>query len=242
MDQTYGCSQVLDIAEEPRHHLVLANEFVRAFAVEIPPHDRTLCHRHPQDYLLYSASDAEIISAVRDEEPKRLSYRDGECELLSAGLVHVVDNIGDNPVRNVVVELLPRASELRRGRKPRNVDTVGIRYDGISSTSIFEDERAAIFLVKIKPGGEAGISGPAIVATPYGNKLTPDAISDVEVKNHPSCDLAWILPSGTWVLWGRWKQTERVIVFQIGRTDEQGLAVSDVRNPLRSLRAHAEPE
>ena len=216
----YDCSHVVDIADEPRHHLVLANEFVRAFAVEIPPHVRTLCHRHPQDYLLYSASDSEIISAARDEEPKRLSYRDGECELLSAGLVHVVDNIGENPLRNVVVELWPRAGELRRGPNPRNVDTVGIRFDGITSTSIFGHERAAIFLVKIKPGAEVRISGPAIVATPYGNKLTPAAIAGAEVRNHSSCDLAWVLPSGAAILTGCWEQPGTAIVFQIGRVEE----------------------
>ena len=66
---------------------------MRALAVEIPPHTRTLCHRHPHDYLLYVASGAEIISAARDEEPKKLNYVDGECELSKAGLVHVVENL-----------------------------------------------------------------------------------------------------------------------------------------------------
>ena len=106
-DNRYPCDQVVPIEQEPRHHLVIENEFVRAFAVEIAPHDRTLCHHHPHDYLLYVAGDAEIVSAARDEEPKRLSYRDGECELLAAGLVHVVENSRDTPFRNIVVELLP---------------------------------------------------------------------------------------------------------------------------------------
>ena len=245
MDETYDCSQVVDIADEPRHHLVLTNEYVRAFAVEIPPHDRTLCHRHPQDYLLYSASDSEIISAGRDEEPKRLSYRDGECELLSAGLVHVVDNIGENSLRNVVVELSLRAGELRRGSAPSRVsaETYAVEiFDKTKTVELLADDRAAIFSVRVEPGAEVEISGPAVVATPYGNKLNPDAIGDVEVKNHPVCDLAWIPPSGAAVLWGCWEQTECAIVFQIGRSDEQGFAVSNVRNPLRSLHAHAEPE
>ncbi len=109
-DKRYSCAHVVPIEQEPRHHLVIENEFVRAFAVEIAPHDRTLCHHHPHDYLLYVAGDAEIISAARDEEPKQLSYRDGECELLEAGLVHVVENLGDTAFRNVVVELLPGSS------------------------------------------------------------------------------------------------------------------------------------
>jgi hypothetical protein len=237
----YDCSHVIDIADEPRHHLVLANEFVRVFAVEIPPGDRALCHRHPQDYLLYSASAAEIISAARDEEPKRLSYRDGECELLPAGLVHVVDNIGDVPVRNIVVELSPRAGELRRGSSPKWVggEWIGGK-DNISQ--IFDGERAAIFNIGIGPCDEVEIAGPAVVAAPYNNQLNPACVSDIDVRQNPVCDLAWIPPDSAAVLWGCWERTETAIIFQIGRTDEQGYAVSNVRNPLRSLKAHAEPE
>lgn len=242
MSEPYDCSHVIDIADEPRHHLVLANEFVRAFVVEIAPGDRALCHRHPQDYLLYSAGASEIISAAREEEPKRLSYRDGECELLPAGLMHVVDNIGESPVRNVVVELWPRAGELRRGADPHRVDSTSAICDGAVARSIFEDEPAAIFLVQLNSGAEVEISGPAVVATPYGNKLNPDSVGDVEVKNHPGCDVAWIPPGSAAILWGCWEQTESAIVFQIGRTDEQGFAVSKTRTPLRSLSARAEPE
>jgi len=237
----YDCSHVVDIADEPRHHLVLANEFVRAFAVEIPPGDRALCHRHPQDYLLYSASAAEIISAARDEEPKRLSYRDRECELLSAGLVHVVDNIGDDPVRNIVVELWPRAAELRRGPGPKWVagEWIGGR-ENISQ--IFDEERAAIFRIGIGPCDEVEIAGPAIVAVPYNNQLNPACVGDIDVRQNPVCDLAWVPSAKRAILWGCWEQAETAIVFQIGRAEEQGFAVPNVRNPLRSLRAHAEPE
>lgn len=236
MDQTYDCKHVVEIEQEPRHHLVFANEFVRGFAVEIAPHDRSLCHRHPNDYLLYVASGAEIISAARDEEPKQLRYSDGECELLEAGLVHVVENLGDWPFRNVVVELLPRAGELRRGAGPNVIGGEA------TVAPIFDDERAAILTIEIEPGAEVEVSGPAVVATPYGNRLNPDAIGDVEVKPNTVCDLAWIPPQREAVLWGCWKGTETAVVFQIGRSDEQGSPVVKIREPVRRLRAHAEPE
>jgi len=241
MSQPYDCSHVVDIADESRHHLVLANEYVRAFVVDIPPGDRTLCHRHPQDYLLYSASASEIISATRDEEPKRLNYCDGECELLSAGLVHVVENIGASPVRNVVVELSPRAGELRRGSNPK---WVGGEWIGGNQniSQILNGERAAIFKIGIGPGDEVEIAGPAMVAAPYRDQLNPACVGDIDVRQNPMCDVAWVPPGGAAVLWGCGEQTETAIVFQIGRTEEQGLAVSNVRNPLRSLRAHIEPE
>ncbi len=229
----YDCRHVVEINEEPRHHLVIANEFVRAFAVEIGPHDRTLCHHHPNDYLLYIASDAEIISAVRDEEPKTLSYRDGECELSSAGLTHVVENLGDAPFRNIVVELLPRAGATRRSAAPT--------WTGgqANVSQILDHERAAIFSIEIGPGAEVEIAGPAVVATPYGGDLNPALVGEVEVKPNDTCDLAWIPPEARAVLWGCWRDAETAIVFQLGRTEEQGLAVPVVREPVNSLRAHA---
>ncbi len=236
-ERVYDCSNTVEIEEEPRHHLVIANEFVRAFAVEIAPHDRTLCHHHPHDYLLYIASDAEVVSAARDEEPKTLSYRDGECELSAAGLTHVVENLGDAPFRNVVVELLPGSDAMRRGAAPTWTE-------GQTNVSqIFDDERAAIFRIEIGPGAEVEIAGPAVVATPYDDNLNPALVGEVEVKPNDICDLAWIPSERAAVLWGCWRDAETAIVFQLGRTDEQGLAVPVVREPVRNLRAHAdEPE
>ncbi len=115
---------MVPIEQEPRHHLVIANEFVRFFVVEIAPHDRTLCHHHAHDYLMYVMGEAEIMSAPRDGEPKTLTYHDGDCELSSAGLVHVVENLRETKFGNLLVELHARAGRApsrersaNRGRK-----------------------------------------------------------------------------------------------------------------------------
>src|ERR1700678_4294336 len=154
----YDCSRVVEIENEPRHHLVIANEFVRAFAVEIAPGERTLCHRHPNDYLLYVALGSSIISAARDEKPKRLNYRDGECEMSAAGLIHVVENLGDTPFRNVVVELLPKAGALRRGENPETVTC------DVEVKKVFDNSREAIFEIVVGPGAEVADSRTAVVA------------------------------------------------------------------------------
>jgi quercetin dioxygenase-like cupin family protein len=214
---------MVEIEDEPRHHLVFSNEFVRGFAVEVAPHERTLCHHHPNDYLLYVASGAEIISAARNEEPKRLCYGDGECELLPAGLIHVVENLSDTPFRNVVVELLPRAGELRRGAAPRAVVAEGHELQLLKETRVtqlFDDARAAIFSIEIEPGTEVAIAGPAVTAAPYHGELSRDTLSDAEVNHDPICDLAWIAPEQEAVLHDCWKETATVIVFQIGRADQ----------------------
>jgi quercetin dioxygenase-like cupin family protein len=207
----YDCSRVVEIENEPRHHLVIANEFVRAFAVEIAPGARTLCHRHPSDYLLYVALGSEIISAARDEKPKRLNYRDGECEMSAAGLIHVVENLGDTPFRNVVVELLPKAGALPRGGDPQKIS------GAIVSRKVLDDARAAIFEIEIEPGAEVAVSGPAVVASPYGNELI---LRDIAVQHDSICDLAWLASGTQTCLVGSRTDVLRAVVFQIGMTDD----------------------
>ena len=243
----YPCEHVVPIDEEPRHHLVIANDFVRGFAVEIAPHDCTLCHHHPHDYLLYVATNSKVVSAARDEEPKHLNYEDGECELSSAGLVHVVENLGDTPFRNVVVELLPASEALRRGARPmllRAEGPEGQLFEETSVSLLLSHERAAILSISIEPGAEVEVVGPAVVATPYANRLNADALDAVQLHANPICDFAWIPPRRDAVLWGCWEGAERAIVFHIGATDDEAFsAVPNPREPVRSLRAHVdEPE
>jgi quercetin dioxygenase-like cupin family protein len=213
----YPCEHVVPIEQEPRHHLVIENEFVRAFAVEIAPHDRTLCHHHPHDYLLYVVGDGDIVSAARDEESKQLSYRDGDCELLEAGLVHVVENLGDTAFRNVVVELLPGAADLRRGADPIVV------AGEANITRRFEDERAAILLLEMKSGSEALICGPVVVAG--SPEVDTHQRSNIPRVNDFS-GLAWI-PEGKRVLLQTPENAaRRALVFQLGNVgapqDEEG--------------------
>lgn len=236
MNHQYDCSRVVDVGDEPRHQPVFTNEYVRALAVEIAPGDRTLCHRHGHDYVLYVVGSGPIVSAARDEEPKQLNYEEGECELLNAGLVHVVENLSDKPFRNVVVELLDGASGLRRGARPkalRGEPAIGVRI---------EQERVALFEIELDGSSEVEIVGPAVVAAISGARFNTDC-GDVLVVPHKVFEFAWI-PSGCEaVLWKSEPAASKVIAFQIGtRDDEAGSAVTKPREPLRSLRAEAEPE
>ncbi len=209
-EENYDCGHVVEIDEEPRHHLVIANEFVRAFAVEIAPHDRTLCHHHPNDYLLYVAANARIISAARDEEPKQLNYEDGECELSSAGLTHVVENLGEAPFRNVVVELLPAASRLRRGAYPQSVD------GNARVEQVLGEEPGTVFRVQLEPGAEIQISGPAVLASAYDHKLMLKELDDFDVPLDSFRKLMWVCAPRQ-VAIKNWEPTRaRLVVFQVG--------------------------
>ena len=210
MSPSYDCSRVVDIADEPHHHLVIANEYVRAFAVEIPPRTRTLCHRHPHEYLLYVAKGAEIVSAAQDEEPKRLNYVDGECELSKAGLVHVVDNLGDGAFRNIVVEALPAAEGLKRGVTPKVI------AGGAKIRQIVDETPGAVFSIELEPGAELEIAGPATLASPY----QPVMVRELGEFNIPLDDfrkLMWVCAPRNVGIQNAAKNLARVIVFQLGR-------------------------
>jgi hypothetical protein len=185
MSPAYDCSQPLDIADEPHHHLIIANEYVRAFAVDVPPRTRTLCHCHPHDYLLYVAAGAEIVSAARDEEPKRLNYVAGECELSKAGLVHVVENLGDTPFRNVVVELQPRVLELRRGIGPRVI------AGEAAIERALNEECGEVVTVDLSSGAEIEIAGPAVLAAPYGSVMVRE-IEEYDIALEDFRKLMWV--------------------------------------------------
>ncbi len=234
----YPCDQVVPIEQEPRHHLVIENEFVRGFVVEIAAHERTLCHHHPQDYLMYVASGSEIVSAAKNEEPKLLNYSDGECELSAAGMTHVVENLGEKPFRNIVVELQLRSASLRRSAAPKP-----IRGDA-RITPHFEDDRAAIFVVELASSAEVEVGGPAVIATPYGSVLNPEYPGKIIIKANPISDLAWVPAAEQAILWGTAPADRRVVVFMIGlRSDEALATVRAPNDPLKRLHAQSdEPE
>ncbi|GAX29416.1 3-hydroxyisobutyrate dehydrogenase [Fistulifera solaris] len=45
--------QIVEVGSEPRHQVVLQNEYVRALRVSFPPGDTTLAHRHAKDSLYF---------------------------------------------------------------------------------------------------------------------------------------------------------------------------------------------
>ncbi len=210
MSDAYPCEHEVVIEDEPRHHLIIANQYVRAFAVEIAPHERTLCHRHPYDYILYVTGDAEIVSAAKDKPPERQTHHAGECELLPAGLVHVVENLGERPFRNVVVELVP-GKELRRGAAPRVVS------GRAEVCEILREEVGAVFRLKLEPGAELEIAGPAVLSAPNGGGIV---LKEIEEFDHPLDEfrkLAWVCaPRKVWIR-NAGAEPAEALAFQVGR-------------------------
>jgi hypothetical protein len=100
-----------DVPGEPHHHLKIENEYVRAYYVEVPPHEDTLLHQHDHDYLFVTLGDTEVINAVLGKPEVKLSLKDGEVRFTRGGFAHVARNLSDKPFRNVTIELLHAQGE-----------------------------------------------------------------------------------------------------------------------------------
>jgi len=66
----------VQVSEEPRHHKVLANEWVRVLDVHIPPHDTTQMHKHSTPSVFLILSNTKTGSQVLIE-PGKTSFADG---------------------------------------------------------------------------------------------------------------------------------------------------------------------
>jgi hypothetical protein len=73
---TAAAQAQVQVSEEPRHHKVLANEWVRVLDVHVPPHDTTLLHKHSTPSVFLVLSNTKTGSQVL-VEPGKPSFADG---------------------------------------------------------------------------------------------------------------------------------------------------------------------
>jgi hypothetical protein len=94
------------IANEPHHHLVLENSYVRVFRVSIPAHDATLLHQHNVPYLYVSLGPADVINAVQGKPEARIVMADGQLGFSPGHFAHVARTDAGTTFDNLTIELL----------------------------------------------------------------------------------------------------------------------------------------
>jgi hypothetical protein len=152
-------SPAVPVSQEPHHHLVLKNSYVRAYYVDVAPHESTLRHRHDLPYfaVLLSGDGAPAAPAAGAAAPQppqapRAIYSPG-------GISHAVSNPGDTPFRNVTVELLRpqgkvrnRCDEIVRGQPLEQCDIpTGLSASNSSRYAVFETDEILVEYWKMGP-------------------------------------------------------------------------------------------
>jgi hypothetical protein len=160
-----ACRNVIAIADEPHHHVVIDSEWVRAYAVEIGAGESTLCHQHALPYLMYVAGEAQILNTPRNGDSERQHFSPDYCDVAPAGLEHVVENLGNSPFRNLIFELLPATEKLRR-------PGLGFTHvAGVTLRVLYSGPVVCAQLVELQSGSQVQVTGAAIVCSPYENAV-----------------------------------------------------------------------
>lgn len=150
------------ISEEHHHHLVLANNFIQTYEVEVPPHDATLLHRHDQDYVYIVFGEADITNAVEGKPEVKAHLADTTVNFAKGPFAHVARVDGNNIFRNITVQLLQPQGELRTyfpsvtaaldaaDKDPNNIRVR--RMKGSNEVLILETNATRALAVNVKPG------------------------------------------------------------------------------------------
>jgi len=105
--------EILEVGQEPRHQVVLQNEFVRALRVSFPPNDTTLAHRHDEDSLyFFLVPDLEVVNHIQGFSPCCDCMELGEVRYgthkTEKPLVHKISNKTNTEMLCIDAEILLR--------------------------------------------------------------------------------------------------------------------------------------
>lgn len=98
--------KVVPITQEPSHHLILQNKYVRVFNVEVAPHFSTRIHRHDYDYVFVTLGDSDVSNERVHADPVELKLKDGETHFTRGGFAHKAVNLADTPFHNITIEFV----------------------------------------------------------------------------------------------------------------------------------------
>jgi hypothetical protein len=151
----------VSIPQEPHHHLVLENAYVRVFRVSVPAHESTLLHQHDVPYLYVSLGPADVINAVQGKPEAHLVMADGQLGYSAGHFAHIARNESNAPFNNVTIELLKPQGE------PQNLcaqvvpgfvapcdKAIAFKGRGYAVVPQFETADTKVSLIQLDPGAE----------------------------------------------------------------------------------------
>ena len=141
------------ISQEHHHHLVLENSYVKAYEVEVAPHESTLMHQHLHDYVYVVFGDAEFTNAAAGKPEVKVKAPDLTVNFSPGPFAHVAVNNSHNPFRNITIELLHPQGEVKKFY-PTLVAALSGTPNGerkLEPTTVLETQEVRVQAVGIAP-------------------------------------------------------------------------------------------
>jgi hypothetical protein len=159
---------VIPLSSEPHHHLVLHNQYVNVYHVEVAPQNAVLLHLHDFDAISIMLDDADVTvhASGRPDASQHLSG--GQVRLQPLGYAHSTAIEGNKTYRNITVELLlPQKDESNlcavvvAGQPLHCPATQAKQESGWVDQPQFQTDRTTVSLVLLQPHQEITLSNPA---------------------------------------------------------------------------------
>jgi quercetin dioxygenase-like cupin family protein len=209
----------VQITSEPsHHHLVLENEYMRFFKVEVAPHASTLMHRHRYDYVFVTLGDAHVSNEVEGKPPVDLKLSDGETRFVAGNFAHVAKHLSDQPFRNATIELT-QDERLRQTPSHWPEENGEKTFPAGRITTVFVKDGVRVSEVSLEPG--------AIVPSHHhdGPYLLV-AVSDLDIRSDvegmgpmpgkfKSRDVQWLPGGRTRTLTNEGKSPARFVTVEV---------------------------
>jgi len=97
---------VLPIGEETHHELLLQNDFVNVYGINVPAQDKTLPYKHDFPFVTVSVGPSDVQTTVAGKASAPAAQRNGDITFSEGGVVQTIEATGGKAYRGVVVELL----------------------------------------------------------------------------------------------------------------------------------------
>jgi len=178
--------------------LVFANDQVRVFHVDVPPHADTLMHWHRHDYIYVMLGATEVINAIKGKDPVTVKLQDGQVGFLSASYAHVAQNQTGQAFHNVTIEILQDEKLRHSAAKWDEERGLNVLHGGTEEI-LFVKDGVRVTEFELQPGGmvpKHHHAGPELVVslTDYELRSDQEGKSPVAISTRTG-ESAWI-PGG----------------------------------------------
>jgi len=201
--------------EEPHHHLILENSRLRAYEVEVAPHEATLLHLHPEDYVYVVLGASDITNATIGRPVVKAQLPDTTFNYVVGPISHIATNNADTPFRNVTIEL-----KRKQGAEKTYYPSVDAALADSArpanpggSRNILETDELRVAAIKLTPGQ---VWTPPASSHPRYFLLIDkmkDSASAREPKapTFPANMLVWVEGGKKWSLTNYMKTDQKVV-------------------------------
>jgi hypothetical protein len=97
---------VLPIVEETHHELLLKNDFLNVYGINVPAQDKTLPYKHDFPFVTVSVGPSDVQTTVAGKASAPAARNNGDVTFSEGGIAQTIEATGGKAYRGVAVELL----------------------------------------------------------------------------------------------------------------------------------------